>query len=100
MDDKFFSEANDLAIGLFKIELSYRETQRKYDSEVNRLTLETNWTEVNDKRIEKGYPKISNDSQRKAYIKQKSSSLKQELDEIKSKYHFYKNVVEMVKYND
>ena len=40
------------------------------DVDKNNLLLETNWNDINSKRVEEGLPKISNESMRKAYIDQ------------------------------
>ena len=44
--------------------------KQELDVDKNNLLLETNWNDINSKRVEEGLPKISNESMRKAYIDQ------------------------------
>lgn len=83
--------ADNFARGVYQAQLAYIEAKKEHDIFSNELTLTTNWNEINEVRKEALLPKISNDSQRKAYIKTQCQTLYDKMMEAKAYYDFCKN---------
>jgi len=55
------------------IEAEYKQYKLYNQLEQARFLLAVNWNEINDERLDLGLPKITNDSTRKAYLRDKFS---------------------------
>ncbi len=53
------------------IEAEYKQFRLHNQLQQAQFLLTVNWNEINEKRLELGLPKIGNDAQRKAYLRDK-----------------------------
>lgn len=57
-------------------DIEYLTAKENREKTENDLLLKINWKQVNDERLKENLPKISNESQRKAFIQNKIYDLK------------------------
>lgn len=88
--EKLYIEQKRCNLYKAKCESIYRK--KKYE-----LTLNINWDEVNKDRLEKNLPKISNQSQRDAYIGSLTMKEKEDLLRAEAKALAFNNYIDMRK---
>lgn len=88
--EKLYIEQKRCNLYRAKCESIYRK--KKYE-----LTLNINWDEVNKDRLEKNLPKISNQSQRDAYIGSLTMKEKEDLLRADAKALAFNNYIDMRK---
>lgn len=88
--EKLYIEQKRCNLYRAKCESIYRK--KKYE-----LTLNINWDEVNKDRLEKNLPKISNQSQRDAYIGNLTMKEKEDLLRADAKALAFNNYIDLRK---
>lgn len=88
--EKLYIEQKRCNLYRAKCESIYRK--KKYE-----LTLNINWDEVNKDRLEKNLPKISNQSQRDAYIGSLTMKEKEDLLRADAKALAFNNYIDLRK---
>lgn len=83
--------ADTLVKEVYDAETNFLEAKRAYEHLHNELTLTTNWNTINEDRVEKGLSKISNESQRKAYLSMKCESAKRNKEDAEAYFRFCRN---------
>lgn len=87
----------DLLHKLALSEEEYRLSEFNYNDEYNRLLLVTDWDKVNEKRLEKGLSKLSNQDMKKAYIEEQLKIIKREVIIDKLQYNRLLRMYELMK---
>lgn len=97
VNEEVIESPMDLLQKLAMAEENYRNEEKLYIKEYNEHLLNTDWTTLNNQRVDEGLPKLSNQDMKKAYIDELLYDFKQDLIIAKLEYNRLLRMYEMMK---